>query len=61
MKAIELMQKLGEMVTKHGDFEVRITQERGAADWGAPSTISSVRFVAKDIYGPEHIIIEGGH
>lgn len=48
MKAIELMQKLGELVTAHGDIEVRVDQDRNAAGWDV-SLVNAVFFVSRDL------------
>ncbi len=59
MKAIELMQKLGELVATHGDVEVKVEQDKEAAGL-EPSSISMIIFTKQDYYNTySRIVIQG--
>ncbi|MCK5617292.1 hypothetical protein KAR91_86305 [Candidatus Pacearchaeota archaeon] len=59
MKAIELMQRLGELVTEYGDVEVKVEQERDAAGWES-SPISMIVFTKEDAHPYDgKIVIQG--
>ena len=62
MKAIELMQRLGELVTTYGDLDVVVDQDRNAAGW-EDSPINEVRPVDGKLTrdGKNRIVIQGGY